>query len=345
MTSMKTVSCALILVFAQAAFSPCAAEAGPLLNWLRGLRNRGCNSQPCGYQPMQQPVASCGLQPGQCQVSCNQTCSRVVVNYVPYTAYRTAWEQVPVTQYKPVTNSDPCTGCTVTCMKPCTTYNWQMKQVPYTTYRPVYRTENYTVPVSYVTQAQPNCSTCAVPGSVQTNAVPGCSTCNVGDSTAVPQSSSFYNSPGSTTTDGLYYGAPTGTNAVLPTGAVPTPADTIPVLNGVNPQTMQRPVLEQLQSIPAGSSNYRPVQVPAGNLQTSVLRSTSNMVPSAVVSDVVPIRQTWGYTPVKLASYTTVAPPSNAPESARTEVRGSWQNPNDSAKKASVNSDWKSVNW
>jgi hypothetical protein len=78
-----------------------------------------------------------GLQPGQCMKTCQQTCSRTVVNYVPYTAYRTSWKRVPVTTYKPVTNSDPCTGCTVTCMRPCTTYTYQMQfptrlSVPFT---------------------------------------------------------------------------------------------------------------------------------------------------------------------------------------------------------------------
>jgi hypothetical protein len=37
-------------------------------------------------------------------------CSRVVVNYVPHTAYRTTWEQVPVTQYRPVTTHRPLHG-------------------------------------------------------------------------------------------------------------------------------------------------------------------------------------------------------------------------------------------
>ena len=148
---------------------PADAQAGPLLDWLRARR---CSRQTCsppktGCDPcqtpsftntsFQQPATSlsahnpAGLQPGQCMKTCNQTCSRTVVNYVPCTSYRTAWNRVPVTQYKPVTNSDPCTGCTVTCMKPCTTYTWQMKREPYTTYRPVYRTENYTVPVTTIT--------------------------------------------------------------------------------------------------------------------------------------------------------------------------------------------------
>jgi hypothetical protein len=101
-------------------------------------------------QQQQLPVAGCE--------TCTQTCSRVVASYVPYTAYRTCYEQVPVTYYRQVTSTDPCTGCTITCNRPCTSYQLQAKRVPYTAYRTVYRTETYQTPV---TAAYAPCSTCA----------------------------------------------------------------------------------------------------------------------------------------------------------------------------------------
>ncbi|MFM7739363.1 MAG: hypothetical protein ACKO9H_08165, partial [Planctomycetota bacterium] len=262
---------ALTLLAAAAVFTPSSAEAGPLLDWLR--RGCGCKSgcgtpaAPAAYAGM--PVAAanpnCGLQPGQCQVTCNQTCSRTVVNYVPYTAYRTSWEQVPVTQYKPVTNSDPCTGCSVTCMKPCTSYVWQAKQVPYTTYRACYRTENYTVPVTYVTNdcatggcATGTCATggcptgtcgqaapaIATPGAVMTPTA-ACSTCSVPAVTSnSPMDGSYYAGSPTYSAPVMSYGTQPGTTTSMPAASAPTPADSVPAIQGVNPQSMQRPVLE-----------------------------------------------------------------------------------------------------
>ena len=149
------------------------ADAGPLLDWLRGKKNNCCRTaQVASVAP--NPF---NLQPGQCMKTCQQTCSRTVVNYVPTTEYRTNWNRVPVTQYRPVTNSDPCTGCTVTCMKPCTTYTYKMQRVPYTTYKPVYRTETFKVPVTTITNdcATGNCSTGCC--SAAPAATGGCATC------------------------------------------------------------------------------------------------------------------------------------------------------------------------
>ncbi len=191
----------LILTMAIAAVSmlsvPADAEAGPLLDWFRGLRRPAaptcCPPSPCAPQTASAAPNPCGLQPGQCMTTCQQECSRTVVSYVPYTAYRTNWKRVPVTSYKPVTNSDPCTGCTVTCMRPCTTYTYQMQRVPYTTYRPCYRTETYKVPVTTITNdccptnscdtCNTGCSTCV---SGMGSPTPGCSTCGPTAANQVP---------------------------------------------------------------------------------------------------------------------------------------------------------------
>lgn len=209
--------------------SSSTAQAGPLLDWLRSKCNRnGSNVAVGGYTATSGTFtqAPTTLQPGQCQRTCLQTCQRTTVNYVPYTAYRTEWQRVPVTQYRPVTNTDPCSGCTVTCMRPCTSYSWQLQRKPYTTYRPVYQTQSYRVPVTTITNdcATGNCNPCT--------------TC----------------------------GVPAATGAVAPSagGFVPstgTAADGVPVLNTTN-----RPYYGVYDSypVPSGYQSYTvPTQSPA----------------------------------------------------------------------------------
>src|SRR5690349_21761479 len=55
-----------------------------------------------------------------------------VCNYVPQTAYRSVYVNVPVTSYRPIVAADPCTGCATTAMQPVTTYMTQSRLVPYT---------------------------------------------------------------------------------------------------------------------------------------------------------------------------------------------------------------------
>ncbi len=51
-------------------------------------------------------------------------------NYSPRTAFRPSWQRVPVTYYRPITQTDPVTGQQVQRMVPCTTYRWQIQQSP-----------------------------------------------------------------------------------------------------------------------------------------------------------------------------------------------------------------------
>ena len=293
----------IAFAFAAICFASAPSEAnadGPLRRWLRGLwkpNSTCCNQQPhYGYQ---QPVAASptvanytpnayNLQPGQCMKTCQQTCSRTVVNYVPYTAYRTVTNRVPVTQYRPETNSDPCTGCTVTCMKPCTTYTYQVQRVPYTTYRPVYRQETYKVPVTTITNS------CATGNCATGNCGTGCSTCGPVGGTVMaqpnyaptlapqqnvpaPQTNTYYEAPQTLSTDGSY-----GTPA----------ADITPALQGMNPSTSQRPITQQLnQGFQASNRNqYDWSKAPARiNVQQTASRS--------------PVHKQWSYSPIRLASY------------------------------------------
>jgi hypothetical protein len=62
-------------------------------------------------------------------------------SYVPETTYRTQYQNVPVTTYKPSCEIDPCTGCTRECMQPVTQYVQQAVNVPVTQYRAVTTTK------------------------------------------------------------------------------------------------------------------------------------------------------------------------------------------------------------
>ena len=72
--------------------------------------------------------------------TCTTTCTQRVCNYVPQTAYRTAYVNTPVTTYRPFVSSDACSGCTTTCMRPVTSYVLRPTVVPYTSYRQVCQT-------------------------------------------------------------------------------------------------------------------------------------------------------------------------------------------------------------
>lgn len=62
-------------------------------------------------------------------------------SYVPETTYRTQYQTVPVTTYKPSSEIDPCTGCPRDCMQPVTQYVQQAVNVPVTQYRAVTTTK------------------------------------------------------------------------------------------------------------------------------------------------------------------------------------------------------------
>lgn len=280
----KKLAVALFVVTTVLAHLPSQADAdGPLRRWWRSLRGRNCCQDPMVAQA---PLNGYNLQPGQCMKTCEQTCSRTVVNYVPQTAYRTVYQRVPVTQYRPVTSSDPCTGCTVTCMRPCTTYTYQCQRVPYTTYRPVYRTETYRVPVTTITNdcATGNCATgmCAT----GTCGLPtGCDTCSTG---VLPSGV-----PTPATSTQTYYETPGA-------GSVPTPASEAPSIDGnvMNPQTSQRPYVPPAASgykasYPAPTPVYQQLNPPA------VIRLDDQTAQN-------PVRERWSYSPVRLAGHQTM---------------------------------------
>lgn len=331
------------------------AQAGPLLDWLKGIR-RNC-AKPAlpqyGYSaPAAQTPNVANLQPGQCLKTCQQTCSRTVVNYVPYTAYRTNWNRVPVTQYRPVTSSDPCTGCTMTCMKPCTTYTYKMQRVPYTTYRPVYRQETYKVPVTTLVndcntgscgQAAP-CNTCGTGnvGAMQnfapqqpTYSAPVYSPGNGGmlpaDTvpTLAPTQGSSLRTPipsGTLSTDANYQlqSAYQNTPAYSaqpqsPMNMSPHTAARVPDVNsatrGVRPQTNQRPFLDRLQN--QGSNEA---------YQSKLKQAKATPAQIKPKTQLTSLHRRWSYSPVRLASNRSESkgPSSFSSVETREQINSAW---------------------
>lgn len=329
MIRTKTILLGVALLVAPL-FAASEAQAGPLLDWLRGRRSTSNFQQQPAYNyygaqaPTNAQFASAtpnafGLQPGQCMKTCQQTCSRTVVNYVPYTAYRTSWKRVPVTTYRPVTNSDPCTGCTVTCMRPCTTYTYQMQRVPYTTQRPVYRTETYKVPVTTITN---DCAT----GGCNT----GCDSCGTGGFQGAPVQGFGPTPAAPPVSGGSGFGS--GSDFVTPTFPG-EPSSVAPSLNsGGSTSRLQAPrgtltTTARYNTQERARTSQRPqVSIPK-NLRNDVRRSASAS----------PVQRDWNYSPVRLASYSQ---PATIERVTVRSVRKQRSSPN---RVENVNSFWKDV--
>ncbi|MGD9646071.1 MAG: hypothetical protein AB7U73_10180 [Pirellulales bacterium] len=167
-------------------------------------------------------------------VAATPSCAPVpqMVTYVPQTAYRAQYVNVPVTAYQPVTSCSPCGGQT-TYMQPVTTYRPQVQMVPYTTYRLVYSslvapapaTTTYYAPA--VTTAVPTTAAYAAPAAPVAPAKPcgcGAGAPAVAATTYAPAAAAAP-APASSTT---YY-APSGSTI---TRSVVVPGTTSPPLPG-----------------------------------------------------------------------------------------------------------------
>lgn len=350
MLKLKTIIAGTFVCAALASVAAPSAQAGPLYNWLwQHHYNKLMRCAPRSFNAAAQPT--CGQPAGCCTTTCTQTCQRVVVNYVPCTAFRTSWEQVPVTQFQQTSSTDPCTGCQVTCMKPCTSYSWQMRRVPYTTFRPVYRTETYSVPITVATMPPSPCSTCGggspcgscsscgtCPTAAALPQTGGCATCGqsalspgmIGMPAVVPSTSLSNN--GFTIAPGTFDAAnvlqtapPQATNPILQNNSTLAPADQVPALG--------KPIIIDRREITPDSSSFqvptltptntgmqgvRPMQDPNPGLRWD------NRAPTTSVDDqtaAAPTRQRWDYSPVRLASYTHQVDVAAEPRSYRGELR------------------------
>jgi hypothetical protein len=128
----------VLLASGAAGMMPSACQAQCCLSELFA----GCRKAPAAYAvapipaPMIAPVAApIPAPPPPVVVPVQQ------VSYVPETTYRTQYQCVPVTSYKPSSEIDPCTGCPRECMEQVTQYVQQPVNVPVTQYRAVYSTK------------------------------------------------------------------------------------------------------------------------------------------------------------------------------------------------------------
>jgi hypothetical protein len=165
-------------------------------------------------------------------------------SYVPETTYRTQYQTVPVTSYKPSCEIDPCTGCPRECMQPVTQYVQQAVNVPVTQYRAVTTTK-------YV-QMQPGYG----------GAYPAVGQAPVAAPAAVaPPAASPFAAPVQTSPQG--WGA---AGADIPQQLVPGSAPPAIPATGMPQQTYQQPITPQagtyLPATPQAGMQPQPTQAP-----------------------------------------------------------------------------------
>jgi hypothetical protein len=131
-----------------------------LANWLGGC----CKKPVYAVAPVMAPVAApimapvpIPAPPPPVMVPVQQT------SYVPETTYRTQYQCVPVTSYKPSCEIDPCTGCPRECMEPVTQYVQQAVNVPVTQYRAVTTTKYVQMQPGYAAAGGPVVAPAAAP--------------------------------------------------------------------------------------------------------------------------------------------------------------------------------------
>ena len=133
----------VLLAGGTACMMPTACEAQCCLSELFA----GCRKAPAAYAvaPMAAPVMAPIPAPMVAPIPVPPPQPVMVpvqqVSYVPETTYRTQYQCVPVTSYKPSSEIDPCTGCPRECMEQVTQYTQQPVSVPVTQYRAVYSTK------------------------------------------------------------------------------------------------------------------------------------------------------------------------------------------------------------
>ena len=132
----------VLLAGGTACMMPSACEAQCCLSELFA----GCRKAPAAYAvaPIPAPVPAPIFAPVAAPIPAPPPPVVVPVqqvSYVPETTYRTQYQCVPVTSYKPSSEIDPCTGCPRECMEQVTQYVQQPVNVPVTQYRAVYSTK------------------------------------------------------------------------------------------------------------------------------------------------------------------------------------------------------------
>jgi len=132
----------MLLAAGTGGMMPAACEAQCCLTDLFA----GCRKPPAAYAvaPVPAPVMAPVIAPVAAPIPAPPPPVVVPVqqvSYVPETTYKTQYQCVPVTSYKPSSEIDPCTGCQRECMEQVTQYVQQPVNVPVTQYRAVYSTK------------------------------------------------------------------------------------------------------------------------------------------------------------------------------------------------------------
>jgi hypothetical protein len=214
----RTIFVALCGLFCLGSSGVTAAEmaAAPITKASFPLFHHHHRQQPVTTMYVPQPVPyTAQYAPAPACQSCVTTCTQRVCQYVPQTCYRLAYQNVPVTTMRPVTTTDPCTGCTTTCMRPFTYCVQRAHYVPYTTYSLSCQNVTTTTPT-----AQPMAASYAP-------AATACSGCT-------PTSGAYPASPYLPATPSMpaIQSAPSAAPTVAPPGPTTNGGLPAPVLNG-----------------------------------------------------------------------------------------------------------------
>jgi hypothetical protein len=285
------------------------AQAGPFLNWLFGRPVlvypspyvAGYPSAPVAAVPAAQtayyaPYAVAAAP--QVTMAAQPVMAPAPVAVQPvmsgYATYRTTWNRIPVTYYRPMTTYTA--GYPVTTAQPCNAYTWQAQRVPTHSFRPwipfaaapvTYGYAPQPSPVMYAPQpatnyapVAPNCGACPTTGAV----APG---------TVAPETTTPFYSPldSGSVVPSVGTGAETADPA---TGFSNDPANQAPTLSpgsystepAINPPALQS-IPEYSPAIPAGSASaprsanspYRVTPIPAPDVRTFGSQKKSPQAP------------------------------------------------------------------
>lgn len=298
---MKTRRWMIVLLLAVAAASilPQSVEAQCCLDGLFA----GCAScfrkAPPAYAvaPVMAPIAApVPAPPPPVVVPVQQ------VSYVPETTYRTQYQCVPVTSYKPSCEIDPCTGCSRECMEQVTNYVQQAVNVPVTQYRAVYSTK-------YV-QMQPGAPAYGAPSAAMPayQGMPAAPTAPAASQFAAPIQTTpqAWGSAGSDIPQQIIQGQSSIAAPTLPQGFVPQPGMPQPGM----PQPGMPQSTFQPQIVPQNGTYAAPLQAPAPLQPTAppAFQPTPSLKPIPDMRS--PVGQTNGSQPAISAPQTYAAPPT-----------------------------------
>jgi hypothetical protein len=194
------------------------------------------------------------------------------VSYVPETTYRTQYQNVPVTSYKPSCEIDPCTGCPRECMQQVTNYVQQAVNVPVTQYRAVYSTKYVQMQQSGPAYSAPAAAP-VYPGAVAAPAMPAAGVGTSPFAAPVQTTPQAWGAAGADIPQQVLPGQTSIAAPTLPQGFVPPPAPqtmtvpgTVPAPGVVQQPAFGQPTFQQ-QIVPQSGTTYASPAPANGQLQ------------------------------------------------------------------------------